>query len=115
MCGHDNAQGIPKQGMTINVKLLTTVIRAYVHTTMAYGFTRGVTYNYEGQQRYYNAKAGIYELKDRLLIDKFGSVMAGSFAAIFLWVPMVGQDLTRLECAVRGKDAHEYKGSSIDL
>ena len=115
MCGHDNAQGIPKQDLTINVKLLTTVIRAYVHTTMAYGFTRAVTYNYEGQQRYYNAKTGNYELKDRLLIDKFGSVMAGSFAAIFLWVPMLGQDLIRLECAVRGKDAREYKGSSFDL
>ena len=100
--------------MPINVKLLTTVIRAYVHTTMAYGFTRAVTYTDESQDRYYNAKTGIYELKDMLLIDKFGTVMAGSLAAIFMWPPMLWQDLTRLECAVRGKDAREYKGSSID-
>ena len=101
--------------MPINVKLLTTVIRAYVNTTMAYGFTRAVTYNYEGQQRYYNAKTGIYELKDRLLIDKFGTVMAGSLAAIFMWAPMLWQDLAKLECKLTGKDAREYESSTTGI
>ena len=86
-----------------------------MHTTLAYGFTRAVTYNYEGKQRYYNAKTGNYELKDRLLIDQFGSVMAGSFAAIFLWAPMVGQDLAKLECKLRGKDIREYENSTTGI
>lgn len=101
--------------MPINVKLLTTVIRAYVHTTMAYGFTRAVTYNYESQERYYNAKTGIYELKDMLLIDKFGTVMAGSLAAIFMWPPMLWQDLAKLECKLTGKDAREYESSTTGI
>ncbi len=44
-----------------------------------------------------------------LVLDKIGRVMSKSFAAIIMWPGMLGDDLTRLECRVRGKDTEEYQ------
>jgi len=82
--------------------------RLYAHTTLAYGFTRAVTYNYEGQRDYFNERTRKYEPREKLVVDKLASVSGGTFAALFLWPRMLGQDMARLECYLRGKDASEY-------
>ncbi len=81
----------------------------YVNTTLLYGFGRAITYDYEGTGKYWNKKLERYETKDMLVLDKIGTVMGKSFSAIFIWTGMLGDDLTRLECRVRGKNSDEYK------
>ena len=91
-----------------HINMLTRCARIYVNTTLAYGFARAVTYEYEGTKNYYNNKTAKYEQKEMLLIDKIGRASASSVSAIFLWPIMLNDDLARLECAVRGKDLAEY-------
>ena len=81
----------------------------YVNTTLLYGFGRAVTYDYEGTKKYWNKKEERYEKKEMLALDKIGSVLFKSFATIIVWPGMLGDDLARLECRVRGKDIEEYK------
>lgn len=81
----------------------------YVNTTLLYGFGRAVTYDYEGTKKYWNKKQERYEKKEMLMLDKIGRVSIKSFAAIILWPGMLGDDLARLECRVRGKDVEEYQ------
>ena len=81
----------------------------YTNTTMAYGLTRAVTWEYDGKCRYLNKKTDMYELKEMLLIDKIGRVSWGTLAAVFAWPVMVVEDLSRLECRLTGKDINEYK------
>jgi hypothetical protein len=81
----------------------------YVNTTLLYGFGRAVTYDYEGTGKYWNKKLERSELKEMLVLDKIGRVMGKSVQAIFVWPGMLGEDLYRLECHVRGKDSEEYK------
>ncbi len=85
------------------------LMKWYMNTTLLYGFGCAVTYDYESMGRYWNKKLERYETKDMLVLDKIGTVMGKSFSAIFVWPGMLGDDLARLECCVRGKDREEYK------
>ncbi len=82
--------------------------RLYAPTTLAYGFTRAVTYNYEGTREYWNSRTHKYERKEKLVVDKLATVSGGTFAALLLWQGMLGQDLARLECYLKGRDVREY-------
>ena len=77
--------------------------------TMAYGFTRAVTYSYNGSSVYFNEKTGRSEQKEMLLTDKVGRVTKHTFAAMIVWPVMLSMDLARVECFVRGKDPAEYR------
>ncbi len=46
---------------------------------------------------------------EMLVVNKIGGVMSKSFSAILVRPLMLLDDLTRLECRVRGKDYNEYK------
>ena len=85
------------------------IMNWYVSTTLLYGFGRAVTYDYESTKKYWNKKQERYEKKEMLVLDKIGTVMGKSFSAIFIWPGMLCEDLTRLECRVRGKNSDEYK------
>ena len=80
----------------------------YVNGTLTYGFIRSVTYDWEGMRRYYQKSTGTYEKKEKLIVDKIGTVLSATFAAPTLWLWFLGKDLMRLECAVRGKDIADY-------
>ena len=92
--------------MPLNV---AAVLRLYVNSALAYGFTRAVTYDYESSKQYYNDRTGRREEKEMLLVDKLGTVSSKTVSAILLWPGMLGEDLARLECAVKGKDPKEYQ------
>ena len=81
----------------------------YMNTTLLYGFGRAITYDYEGTGKYWNKKLERYENKEKLVVDKISGVMSKSFSAILVRPLMLLDDLTRLECRVRGKDYNEYK------
>jgi hypothetical protein len=44
-----------------------------------------------------------------LLVDKMGRITSRTCAAVIMWPGMMGEDLARLECAMRGKDSSEYR------
>lgn len=46
------------------------IVRLYVKGTGLYGFTRAVTWEYEGKKEYYNAKTYEFEVKNKLFVDK---------------------------------------------
>jgi hypothetical protein len=85
------------------------VLRLYVNGALVYGFTRAVTYDYESSKRYYNEKTGKKEEKEMLIVNKLGTISGKTVSAIILWPGMLGEDLARLECALRGKDPKEYQ------
>lgn len=89
--------------------LLRTVLRRYFTTALAYGFTRSVTYDYQHTKEYRNKKTGKYETKEMLLTDKIGRICSHSMMALGTMPFMIGEDLARLECVVRGKDPSEYQ------
>jgi hypothetical protein len=70
-----------------------------------------VTYDYKGKKQYYNKITDKHEEKDMLLVDKIGRIMGSTCAALFLWPWILGEDLARLECIIKGKDAREYQES----
>ena len=80
----------------------------YVYVTAGYGFVRSVTYDYTGTHSYLNEKKDTFETKEMLWVDKFGRISSRTLSAVFVWPCMLSKDLTRLECAVRGRDAAEY-------
>ena len=84
-------------------------LRVYLGTTLAYGFTRAVTYDYNGKKYYLNEKTGRHEKKEMLLVDNIGSITGATVAAVVVWPSMLGADLARLECAAKGVDHSEYK------
>jgi hypothetical protein len=88
---------------------LPPMFRNYIYATLAYGFTRAVTYDYSATQLYHNDVIGRYETKEILLIDSIGKIAGGTFAAAVAWPHMLGNDLAKLECIVRGKNPKEYK------
>ena len=94
---------------TNKMQSLPFALRAYIGTTMAYGFARSATYDYEGTKFYYNEKTGRGERKERLFVDKIGRVAGHSVAAVGVWPCMVWGDLATLECLAKGKDPREYK------
>lgn len=89
--------------------VLKRIARMYFNTCLAYGFTRAVTYDYQSTKKYYNEITDRREEKDMLIVDKIGCITGKTCAALFLWPGMLGEDLGRLECAVKGKDAREYQ------
>ena len=80
----------------------------YLCGTLSYGFIRSVSYNWNSTRRYHENSTGLYVLKEKLIIDKIGSVTGDTLAAVAVWPVMMGEDLVRLECVVRGKDSGEY-------
>ncbi len=80
----------------------------YVCVTAGYGFMRSVTYDYSGTKEYFNTKKYAIETKQMLLTDQLGRITSRTLTAVFAWPWMLGEDLTRLECTVRGKDSAEY-------
>ncbi len=80
----------------------------YCCGTISYGFVRSVTYDWDGMRRYYQKSTGSYEKKEKLVVDKVGSVLFSTVAALSCWPFYLSRDLMRLECAVRGKAAAEY-------
>jgi hypothetical protein len=91
--------------MPLFVRRLVT----YVYATAAYGFVRSTTYDYDRKKLYFNSQTQKSEVKEKLLIDKCGGVAIGTLSAISIWPIMLGGDIARLECAVRGKDPREYQ------
>ena len=89
--------------------IIRRIANIYLNTTLVYGFTRAVTYDYESEKHYYNKQTGVYEEKEMLIFDKIGRISFKTFAATVAWPVMMGDDLTRLECAVRGKNPSEYQ------
>jgi hypothetical protein len=98
---------------TKHFKMNTTsalkIANIYLNTTLLYGFVRSVTYDYDGKKKYFNSKTGMYETKDILIIDQTGRISINTIAAVMCWPLMLGEDLTRLECAARGKDPKEFQ------
>ena len=91
---------------------LPFALRAYIGTTMAYGFARSATYAYEGTKTYHNENTDRYAVKERLLVDKVGRVACYTAVAPFAWGSFVWEDLATLECLAKGKDPREYKSTS---
>jgi hypothetical protein len=91
-----------------NIELGLKIVRVYLKSTALYGFTRAVTWEYEGKKEYYNARTREFETKEKLIVDKAYGVLRGTFSAYFAWPCMLADDLTRLECAVKGREAREY-------
>ena len=75
---------------------------------MSYGFIRSVTYDWDGMQRYYQKSTDSYEKKEKLVVDKVGSVLFNTVVAPSCWPFYLSRDMKCLECAVRGKAAAEY-------
>ncbi len=70
--------------------------------------TQGVREACVRTRKYWNTKHERYETKEMLVLDKIGRVSIKSLSAIIMWPVMLGDDLARLECYVRGKDFEEY-------
>ena len=88
--------------------MMRAAARVYFNTCLAYGFTRSVTYDYQSTKRYFNKITDKSEVKDMLLVDKIGRISGYTCAALILWPAMLGEDMARLECAMKGKDVKEY-------
>jgi len=91
-----------------NIALGVKIVKVYLQSTTLYGFTRAVTWDYEGRKEYYNVRTQEFETKEKLFADKACSVLGGTCSAYFAWPRMLVDDLTRLECAVKGREAREY-------
>lgn len=102
---------IPKTQSTLTK--VARICNYYVSATLAYGFTRAMTYRHENSKRYYNETSRCEEVKPMLFTDQIGRVLWHSWAAIFGWPVMLGQDLRSLECHVRGKDPKEYAKARV--
>jgi hypothetical protein len=88
---------------------LRLIGRVYMRTFLAYGFTRSVTYDYQSTKKYWNEITVDNETKEMLLVDKIARITGKTCAALIVWPQMMVEDLTRLECAVKGKDVREYQ------
>ena len=75
---------------------------------MSYGCFRAVTYESDWTRRYYQRSTQTYEKKEKLVVDKVGSVLFNTVVAPSCWPFYLSRDMKRLECAVRGKAAAEY-------
>lgn len=95
----------------VTVALLLAAAHVYLNTCLAYGFVRSVTYNYKDKKKYYNEITKIHEEKDMLFVDKLGRITGSTCAALIMWPWILGEDLARLECIIKGKDAREYQES----
>jgi hypothetical protein len=94
--------------MTSTVIMFAKYARRYLALTLGYGFTRAVTWDYNGKKEYYNREKFAYENKEMLITDKIGRITCNTWAAVTVWPLMLGEDLRRLEFAVTGKNPSEY-------
>ena len=90
------------------VKKGAVSLRNYVAVTVAYGFTRAVTYDYEGTKEYYNKKTWKHEKKPMLVVDNLGVILGKTIDSVVFWPFIVAHDLKRLECFAVGVDLKEY-------
>ncbi len=85
-------------------------VNRYVAVTMTYGAVRAVTYDSgKGTCDYYNAHTASLENKPMLFTHAMGRVVGRSFLAMLDWPSLLGQDIARLECAVRGLPFAGYR------
>jgi len=56
--------------------------RRYLALTLGYGFTRAVTWDYNGKKEYYNREKFAYEEKEMLITDKIGRITCNTWAAV---------------------------------
>ena len=91
------------------MQALSSAFRAYIGTTMAYGFAKSATYGSKSTKVYHNQKTDSYCVKERLLVDKVGRVACYTAIAPFAWHLYLWDDLVTLECLAKGKDPHEYQ------
>ena len=89
--------------------LANSIIQVYLNCTMGYGFWLTLTYERPSMKRYYNNKTERDEVKEMLVVDKIVQIIGTSCIAVFTWPWMLGYDLSRLECVLRGKNHEEYK------
>ena len=87
--------------------------RRYLALTLGYGFTRAVTWDYNGKNEYYNREKFAYEEKEMLITDKIGRITWNTWAAVTAWPFMMGEDFRRLEFAVTGKNPSQYVARRI--
>ena len=83
-------------------------VRRYVGVTLSYGAMRALTYEYDGTQNYYDSTKDKFETKPMLWSHTLGRAMSHSVAAVTVWPVMLGKDLARLECLLRGLDHATY-------
>ena len=96
--------------MTSTVIMFAKYARRYLALTLGYGFTRAVTWDYNGKKEYYNREKFEYEEKEMLITDKIGRITCNTWAAVTVWPLMLGEDFRRLEFVVTGKNPSEYVG-----
>jgi hypothetical protein len=81
-------------------------LRRYVAVTMTYGAVRAVTYDRggvgDGNGNYYNTRTHALENKPMLFTHAVGHVVGRACVAVLDLPWLLGEDITRLECAVRG-------------
>ena len=85
------------------------MVRWYFGTTVIYGFSRAVTYDYKGEKLYFNRNMEKFETKKMLTVDNFSRIVHNSLAACFVWPSMLADDIKLIECGLKGKDPAEYE------
>jgi hypothetical protein len=91
----------------MTMPILNQVIKVYAATAV-YGFTRAVTYDYDGTNKYYNRETKQFETKPLLITDNVGRITGKTFETMIFWPITMQKDVARLECFARGKDHKEY-------
>ena len=88
---------------------LASYAKNYTLVTVCYGFTRAVSYDYEGRGDYFNYKSWKHEKRPLLFVDNMAKIIGKTMGAVFLWPIFLKWDLLRLECFLRDKDFSDYK------
>ena len=90
------------------MKYFMKIMNIYCSTTCLYGFTRAVTYDYEGTKTYIHKTTLKTENKKMLLVDVVGNIAGKTILSISQWPFMLRKDLGRLECYAKGNDFDDY-------
>jgi hypothetical protein len=72
--------------------------RRYLAATLAYGFTRAVTYDYEDQVFSYNYGKKSYDGHPLLVADTAALIVLKTAVTPVLWPAILHHDVSRLEC-----------------
>ncbi len=91
----------------MTMPILNRVIKVYAAAAV-YGFTRAVTYDYDGTHQYYNRETIQFETKPLLITDNVGRITGRTIETMIFWPIVMQRDVARLECLARGKDPKEY-------
>ena len=103
-----SGNGLRCLAMTSTATMFAKHARRYIALTLGYGFTRAVTWEYNGKKEYYNREKFAYVEKDMLITDKIGTITYNTWAAVTVWPFMMRDDFRRLELAVTGKNPSDY-------